>query len=41
MCNELDYTGVDTNPDLVEKLKEMASDFNKVNNLSLNTDIRC
>lgn len=41
LCNDLDYTGVDANPDLVVKLGEMASDFNKVNNLSLNVDVRC
>lgn len=41
MCNDLDYTGVDTNPALVEKLREMAVDFNRVNNLNLNVDIRC
>ena len=41
MCNDLDYTGVDTNPALVEKLREMAVDFNKVNGLNLNVDVRC
>ena len=41
MCNDLDYTGVDTNPGLVQKLGEMAVDFNKVNNLNLNVDVRC
>ena len=40
LCNKLDYTGVDTNPVLVEKLRECASDFNMVNNLNLKVDIR-
>ena len=35
------YYGVDTNPKLVEKLKECANDFNAVNGTNLVSDVRC
>jgi hypothetical protein len=40
LCNKLDYTGVDTNPALVEKLRECASDFNSTMGFDLKVDVR-
>lgn len=40
LCNKLDYTGVDTNPALVEKLMECARDFNSTMGFDLKVDVR-
>lgn len=40
LCNKLDYTGVDTNPRLVEKLNECGRDFNSTMGFDLKVDVR-
>jgi hypothetical protein len=39
--NNVEYYGTDPNHLLVERLKEMAHDYNDVNNTSMHYDIRC